>query len=312
MLFRSRTLIKDAFEAKVFYAFQQFSRFALPTPVTGKTAPVIDWPASWSTAFPNTLKSHSYTSFTINHQVAFASKLFLDELPVQLRLSRRFPDAFAPYPLCLLCQQFPESLDHVGVCSSWSPNASGPCTLLRSFNGIVLKMLYHSQPFIDQRYYSEFCDLPIWRISDPYEMNFTWFLRGLVPTYLTAFLTRHRIDISVTDLLQYLHNMVRNDFRKHLWMPRCLQFHRELLARDINLVTSRPRPLPIAPALSGCSASNAANDNDDSMSNSWILQAIQYGTHWSNFRTLTDLFSGFSIIRWPRPLFFRTRAYWLA
>ena len=83
-----RSLIKDVYEAKAFYVFQQFSRFALPKPVSGRTAPVIDWPASWSTAFPNTLKSHSHTSFTINHQVAFASKLFLDELPVQLRLSR--------------------------------------------------------------------------------------------------------------------------------------------------------------------------------------------------------------------------------
>src|ERR1051325_187801 len=99
-------------------------------------------------SFPKELSSHGFTSFASNQSIAFALKLFLDELPVQNILIRHFPNAFEHYPLCLLCHNAPESLDHVRSCSFWLAPTASDCSNLRSYTSIVLKVLHHAKPFV--------------------------------------------------------------------------------------------------------------------------------------------------------------------
>src|SRR5436189_1957779 len=106
-------------------------------------------------SFPKEIYSHGFTSFASNQPVAFASKLFLNELPTQNMLIRRFPLAFEHYPLCLLCHNDPESLDHIGNCSYWSPASSEAHSNLRSYSSLTLKLLHHSRPLIQDQFYSE-------------------------------------------------------------------------------------------------------------------------------------------------------------
>src|SRR5436190_16932355 len=111
-----RAQLKEIVDALNFNDILDLKRWTDIKDLTNRSQ--INWDATWGLFNYHISAKKSTTSFKHSTKVVFATKLLMDELPLQDKLVRRRPDLYKSHWKCALCNTEQESWSHLWRCSN--------------------------------------------------------------------------------------------------------------------------------------------------------------------------------------------------
>src|SRR3990170_454224 len=280
---QARAITKDIYDALNFNNLLDLSRWRNDiTPFSD--ASDINWPATWDLFKFHTNHKKCSTSFKHSAKVTFATKLMLNELPLQDNLVKRRPDIYSSDIMCPLCDQEQESWDHLWTCSVLTPS------LVTIRDATKLTMFQHIQDHVlgfTSTFVNTWDNLPCWSLpsSDSTSSSFTFdfLVRGFI--HSTLFDTIHTIvDKKVTStIINHQIAAAQSLFKRTVWATRCELFQDWESGR--NITSSQKHA-----SSSGYSRNSSTQTSRSTTAlsshrwRSWIVSAIDTGKPWLGFQ----------------------------
>ena len=150
----------------------------------------INWNATWGLFNYHALAKKSTTSFKHSTKVTFATKLLMNELPLQDKLVRWRPDLYKSHWKCTLCNTEQESWSHLWRCSNLQNRI---VAILIVTKEAYLSLLRTYVLRLSTTFVNTFTSLPCWSLPSPsgqsQDLNFDSLVRGFIPTALTDLLS---------------------------------------------------------------------------------------------------------------------------
>jgi hypothetical protein len=221
--------------------------------------------------------SNSETSFSHSANIRFATKLMMGELPVMENLKKRRPDIYLTGWNCVLCQQDPETYEHLWECSTTGPALSILADCIK--DDFTERLSSLSSTVLDT---SRIRNLDCWSTSFSSSFPFSYLVRGFIPTQLTSTLPSIvKKDDAMTALFDSI-CLARLSFREDIW------HHRNKLMIDFETshnITSAMKHSK-ASLISQMTTSHSTtrySPFSSSQWRTWISQGLASGSPWFGF-----------------------------
>ncbi|GBC50785.2 RNA-directed DNA polymerase from mobile element jockey-like [Rhizophagus irregularis DAOM 181602=DAOM 197198] len=226
-----RKFIRDIFDAKTLLTLALLPRFN-----SSSSTSDIDW-ACTKFCLINDKQFVSHRNGR-SEFCGFRIKLLLDMLPTLTTLQRRKPHLYNPSWLCLQCNSFPETLDHLWTCPyilpEFSPFNTFKILLLALQTNYLDKFLSASFliPLLDS-FAAEFMALDCWD-CDPPSFSCLRLARGLILLSLTEFLGIYFSSPTIWSILDTPLHDFHFDLYVQIWLCRSIFFYHWESAQGIT------------------------------------------------------------------------------
>jgi hypothetical protein len=278
-----RSVCKSSQQALWFNNFIDLSRMSQISSLSFSNQ--VDWSATWSLLhhFPDVSKSQ--TSFAQSRHFVFASKLFLNELPLLEYLRLKRDDLYHDFPNCVRCLQAPETWSHFIRCQE------NPLSINEFISDISHGFIEVITPHLSSSSISsasrDILSLDCWKLdSDPADFSFELLLRGFVPQALTDLLRRYNVSpVDISNSLNFVFSSALTRFHDEFWVPRCNVF---MLFEKMAGITGKMKRSPSRPTSQSHSSSRAQPAS--SKWRLWIAQSVLTGNPWQDFQLRINCF----------------------
>jgi len=214
----ARGFIQNTQQAILFDQILSLKRFTSILPLHDSVS--INWDCTLFCLQYDMLTPSQQTSFAQNRTFTWATKLFLDELPLLATLQKRRPDLYQADWNCVSCNLAPETWSHLWNCPTIMPKLTG---LTYSTKLCLINLLFANSSALTPINHIDIDNMSCWQMtpSSNDTLRFDLLIRGFIPLSLHNVIhsivkTKEQTRLTIANLIFIAQQILK----KEIWKDR--------------------------------------------------------------------------------------------